>query len=218
MNAKILWIEGKRAGVPHFAPALRRKGFVITIAMSGAEALARIEEVHPEIVVLNAASMRTTGTRICQALNERANGIPVVVISDPEHPVPKDICADVVLCLPFTARKLVNRIKSFLPGKAKKVYEVGVIRLDVEGKKVSCLERETHLNPRLTSLLRMFLEHPGEVLTREELFKAIWETDYLDDTRTLDVHISWLRKAIEPDPGNPQFIKTIRGIGYRLDV
>lgn len=218
MNAKILWIEGKRAGVPHFAPALRRKGFLITMAMSGAEALAQIEEVHPEIVVLNAASMRTTGRRICQAINERANGVPVVVISDPDQPVPKDIRADVVLCLPFTVRKLVNRINSFLPGKTKKIYEAGAIRLDIERKKVSCMSREVNLNPRLTSLLKMFLEHPGEVLSRERLFKEIWETDYLDDTRTLDVHISWLRKAIEPDPANPQFIKTIRGVGYRLDI
>jgi DNA-binding response OmpR family regulator len=74
-----------------------------------------------------------------------------------------------------------------------------------------------HLTPKLTALLKIFLRHPGEVLEREHLFREIWETNYVGDLRTLDTHISWLRQKLEIDPKNPGYIKTVRGIGYRLD-
>ena len=83
---------------------------------------------------------------------------------------------------------------------------------------MKCLEKETQLTPKTADLLEMLMQHPGEVLKREHLFSKVWETDFTDDTRTLDVHISWLRRAIEENPRKPIFIKTLRGIGYRLDV
>jgi DNA-binding response OmpR family regulator len=78
--------------------------------------------------------------------------------------------------------------------------------------------KEERLTPRLTSLLHLFMLHPGEVLERDDIFRQVWKTEYIDDTRTLDVHVSWLRQAIEEDPRKPRFLKTIRGVGYRLDV
>jgi DNA-binding response OmpR family regulator len=83
---------------------------------------------------------------------------------------------------------------------------------------VRSLGKSTKLTPRLVTLLQMLMEHHGEVVERETLFKKVWETNYTGDTRTLDVHISWLRRAIELDPEKPKFLKTIRGVGYRLDV
>ena len=80
------------------------------------------------------------------------------------------------------------------------------------------LGRSTKLTPRLVTLLQILMEHHGEVVERESLFKRVWETNYTGDTRTLDVHISWLRRAIELDPLHPKFLKTIRGVGYRLDL
>jgi DNA-binding response OmpR family regulator len=80
------------------------------------------------------------------------------------------------------------------------------------------LSKNSKLTPRLVRLLRILMERHGEVVEREALFKQVWETNYTGDTRTLDVHISWLRKAIELDPDNPRFLHTIRGVGYRLDV
>jgi DNA-binding response OmpR family regulator len=88
----------------------------------------------------------------------------------------------------------------------------------MERKRVRCLGREATLTPRLAQLLKMFLEHPGEVIERGRLFREIWNTEYTGDTRTLDVHISWLRQAIEEDPRKPRFLKTIRGLGYRFDI
>jgi DNA-binding response OmpR family regulator len=83
---------------------------------------------------------------------------------------------------------------------------------------VKCLSKNSRLTPRLTSLLQVLLQHRGEVIEREELFRQVWETNYTGDTRTLDVHISWLRRAIEMDPDHPRFLHTVRGVGYRLDV
>ena len=95
---------------------------------------------------------------------------------------------------------------------------VGPIRLDLEQRRVRCLGQQSRLTPRLVKLLQTLIEHHGLVVERTELFKVVWETDYTLDTRTLDVHISWLREALEVDPRHPRFLKTIRGVGYRLDV
>jgi len=217
-DAIILWVEGRRAGSSPFIFGLRKKGYQVEIVYTGKEALSRLPDVSPDLVVLNASTMRSPGTRICQSLRDSADGVPVLLISEQESIKSKDICADVVLCLPFTTRKLENRIKPFLPGESDDVISAGPIRLDIERKQVRCMGEKSTLTPRLMHLLRMFMEQPGEALEREQLFREVWNTEYTGDTRTLDVHISWLRRAIEKDPRNPQFLKTIRGVGYRLDV
>ncbi len=94
----------------------------------------------------------------------------------------------------------------------------GQLNLDIKDHWLHCNGKQTRLTPRLFSLMEALMSNPGEVLLREDLFKKIWETDYLGDTRSLDVHISWLRQAVETDPRNPIYIKTERGIGYRLEV
>lgn len=218
MKAKILWIEGKRADSPYFIPGLRKKGFVVETAPSGKAALKRLPDMEVDVVVVNAASLRTNGKRICQSLHDQVNGLPILLISSPEKKAPKNSCADVVLELPFTIRKLLNRINPLLPGEGEHVMYIGPIRLDLERNLVTCLSKESQLTPKLTFLLKMLMRHPGEVIERERLFRDVWKTDYTGDTRTLDVHISWLRQAIEEDPRNPRFLKTIRGVGYRLDV
>jgi len=120
--------------------------------------------------------------------------------------------------LPFTAQKLVNRIKPLLPGDGKNMVHAGPLKLDLDKRRVRCLNKSSKLTPRLIALLRLLMDKHGEVVERDALFKKVWETNYTGDTRTLDVHISWLRQAIEIDPDNPKFLKTIRGVGYRLDV
>lgn len=218
LKAKILWVEGKRAEGPSFVPDLRRKGFSIDTVMTGKAALERLTEVGTDLVIVDAASFRTSGLRICQVLRQEREKLPILLIANPERPDSKDTCADVVLHLPFTSRKLVNRILPLLPAVSNNLLHAGPISLDLERKSVRCGEKETRLTPRLTHLLKVFLKHPGEVLERESLFRQVWNTEYTGDTRTLDVHISWLRQAIEMDPRKPRFLRTIRGVGYRLDV
>ena len=99
-----------------------------------------------------------------------------------------------------------------------KKLECGPIKLDIKERWLHCDGKKTRLTPRLFTLMEAFMRQPGEVLLREDLFRKLWETDYLGDTRSLDVHISWLRQAVEEDPRNPKYIKTERGIGYRLEV
>jgi DNA-binding response OmpR family regulator len=218
MKAKILWIEGKRADSPSFVPLLRKKGYQVEIVSTGNEALSHLKEFDPDMVVLNAASMRTSGRRITRSLRDQMDGLPIVVIADPEKSIEGESSVNVVLDLPFTIRKLVNRLNPLLPGHGKQVLHVGPVHLDLDRKQVRCQGREARLTPRLITLLKLLMEHHGEVMEREQLFREVWNTEYTADTRTLDVHISWLRQAIEEDPRNPCILKTIRGVGYRLDV
>lgn len=217
-NSKILWIEGKRAESPPFVPNLRKKGYSIEMVSTGSEAYTRLADFNPDLVVVNAASMRTSGKRICRSLRDKAKNTPVLVITDPSLLISEDICANVVLVLPFTSRKLINRIKPLLPGDRDDVYRVGSIGLDMQRKVVRCQNREATLTPRLAQLLMLLMQNHGEAMEREKLFREVWNTEYTGDTRTLDVHISWLRQAIEEDPRQPRYLKTIRGVGYRLDI
>ena len=213
----LLVIEGRHAEIPSFASDLQKKGFDVQTAQNGSQAVARLKEVSPSLVVINAASLRSTGLRICQSIREKDPKLPIILILESDNEVSKD-AADAVLALPFTVQKLANRIKPLLPGDGKNVLHVGPIRLDLEKRRVRCLGKSTKLTPRLVTLLHLLMDKHGEVVEREPLFKKAWETNYTGDTCTLDVHISWLRRAIELDPDNPKLLKTIRGVGYRLDI
>ena len=217
-EATLLVIEGKHADHPAFVSALRKKGFNVELVFNGSEALARLgKKSAPDVAVVNAASLRTSGKRICQALKDKSPNLPILLILDPDQEVDK-VQADAVLALPFTPQKLVNRICHLLPGDGKDSIHAGPIRLDIGKRTVRCQSKQTRLTPRLVRLLKALIDHKGEVIERRKLFSQVWETNYTDDTRTLDVHISWLRRAIEEDPENPKLLKTARGEGYWLDV
>lgn len=218
MKARILWIEGKRADSPLFVPGLVKKDFSVETVSTGAEALARLVEYDPDMVVINAASLRSNGKRICKSIHEKMETLPIVIINNAEQDGIDTSFAKVVLTLPFTTRKLINRITPFVPSDAENILHAGPIRLDVKKKQIRCQGREARLTPRLTHLMQILIKHQGEVLKREDLFRDVWKTEYTGDTRTLDVHISWLRQAIEENPRKPRFIKTIRQVGYRLDI
>jgi DNA-binding response OmpR family regulator len=216
MKATILLVEGKRAEHPSFLPQLRKKGFQVETASSGSHALGRLEDVDPDVVIVDAASLRTSGKRICQNLRNVLDGLPLILITDrrPEDPPP----VDAVLVLPFTVQKLINRMRPLLPAEEDDLIHIGPIRLYQRQRRLRCLGKQARLTPRLVMLLKVLLEHHGEVVEREGLFRNVWDTEYTGDTRTLDVHISWLREALETDPRHPRFLKTVRGVGYRLDV
>ncbi len=218
MKARILWVEGNRTDSTSFVPSLRKKEYWVEIVPTGSAAVERLVEVDPDLVVVNAASLRSSGKRICNEIRKKSDELPIVLIVSPEHTISGANTANVILELPFTSRKLLNRIAPLLPGDGKNILHVGFIRLDLERKRVRCLGHEARLTPRMTHLLRVLLLHAGEAVERQKLFSEVWDTKYTVDTRTLDVHISWLREALEDDPRQPQFLKTIRGVGYRLDT
>ena len=216
-KATLLLIEGRHAEIPSFAADLQKKGFDVVSAQNGSEAVSQLKQTNPNLVIVNAPSMRSTGLRICLSIRKKDAKIPIILIVEKEKVVDREL-VDSILSLPFTVQKLVNRVKAHMPGDGNNVVSVGPIRLDLENKRVRSLGKNTKLTPRLITLLQILMDKHGEVVEREALFKKVWETNYTGDTRTLDVHISWLRRAIELDPDDPKFLKTIRGVGYRLDV
>ncbi len=224
MNEKILLVEGNRADHPSFRDGLIKRGYQVDTAPNGNTALRRLETIDPDLVIIDAASLRTSGKRICRDLRLALGDIPIILIiasngEEPEKKKPVNrLEKELVLVLPFTLQKLINRVKPLLPVEGRQVINEGPIRLDIEHQKVRCMNQSGKLTPHLMRLLKILMEHPGEVVEREKLFREVWETEYTADTRTLDVHVSWLRRIIETDPRHPRFIKTVRGVGYRLDV
>lgn len=218
MSAIILWIEGRRFDHPSFVPTLRKKHYEIELVPNGKAALERLTDLNPQLVVVNAASLRTNGKRICANLREKMNGLPIFLILDKDQSISGAVDANIILRLPFTPRKLINRMLPFVTEEGKHTLRRGAIRLDMERRNIQCEDREGRLTPRLVKLVYTLMQHPGEVISREDLFREVWNTAYMGDTRTLDVHISWLRRIIEEDPRNPKFLITIRSIGYRLDT
>ncbi|MEX2161422.1 MAG: response regulator transcription factor [Anaerolineales bacterium] len=218
-STKILWVEGRWTSNPELVPSLLQKGFQVERVASGKEALESVGENKHDLVIVDAASMRTNGKRICSSIRDKINGLPILVISDKQHAIEEGFeCANEILMLPFTQRKLVNRIGPLLPMDEGGMLKAGPLELDLETHAVRAQGKKTVLTPRLVRLLRMLIDNKGEVVERDALFKKVWRTNYTGDTRTLDVHISWLRQAIEKDPKKPKLLHTIRGMGYRLDI
>ena len=217
MQHHILWIEGRRAKTPPFASELRQRGYRVLAVLTGKAALEQALVCGPDVTVLNAASMGASGTRILGSLRERLGSRPILVIQN-GHLGERSLPADQVLQLPFTIRKLENRLRQLLPCEGAHLLKAGRVALDLTEQTVQVGRgRRVHLTPLAAGVLKELLAHAGEVVPRERLFCRVWQTDYTGDTRTLDVHISWLRKALEKDPAKPRHIRTIRGVGYRLD-
>jgi DNA-binding response OmpR family regulator len=216
--ASILLIESGRASAPSYASALEKKGYRVEIHHGIEPALKAAESTKPDIVVLDAASMQTSGTRMCRTSRSRLDGVPIILLAPEGSRSDPGSGASQTLIHPFTPRKLLNRVARLLPGDERYSLALGPLQLNLAQRKLRCLGRESRLTPKAVRLLELFMQNPGRLLTRQTLIRQIWHTDYTGDTRTLDVHMSWLRRAIEPDPKRPRFLKTIRGMGYRLDL
>jgi DNA-binding response OmpR family regulator len=217
-NAKVLLLESERTNAPSFAPALEKRGYQVTIEHSAQSAIKRQSVFGPDVVVLDAASLKTSGARICRQLRASMNGTPILLVADKKNPPDSNCGASVVLTTPFTPRKLLNTVARLLPAEEGASLQIGPIRLNLAQKRIKCGDREEKVTPKQAKLLEMFLRAPGQLLSRKAIIKHVWDTDYVGDTRTLDVHISWLRGVIEPNPRKPRYLKTVRGQGYRLDA
>ncbi len=214
----ILIVEGRRGNHSSFAEELEDKGYSVTQTPSGSAGLGLMEEINPDIVVVDAASLRTSGIRICQSFRKADGEIPIILIVSRDVSLPEVVDANLILRLPFTIQKLANRLKAYHETDDKYILQVGPIELNTKTQLVTCEDRHTKLTPRLVEILQILMKNHGKVVERTPLFTRVWDTDYTGDTRTLDVHISWLRQAVEEDPSNPQLIRTKRGVGYYLDV
>jgi DNA-binding response OmpR family regulator len=217
-SATVLLVESDKASAPSYAPALEKRGYTLTVSHSATEAINKTNGSLPDVIVVDAASLKTSGARLCKELRKSLEYARILLVIDRKTVVDEGNGADLVLQHPFTPRKLLNGVNRLLPAGDGAALQVGPIKLNLAQLKVKCGSREERLTPKQSKLLEVLLRHAGEVVTRKMLIKQVWETDYTGDTRTLDVHISWLRSVIEPNPLKPRYLKTLRGQGYRLDA
>ncbi len=220
-KAVILLVEGKRAGQFTAVPALEKTKHSLELCHTGSAAILTLNQLTPHLIIFNAATMRTSGARICRRLKKIAPKLPIIHVRGAGKPLDKAAGADVYLEQPFTHRKLLNRVRDLLPADHanEEIVRYGHITLYLTKKSVAIAGKgESRLTPKLTHLLEQFMRHPQQVLTRRELMQSVWKTDYIGDTRTLDVHIRWVREFIEENPAKPQFLKTVRGKGYFLSI
>jgi DNA-binding response OmpR family regulator len=150
----------------------------------------------------------------CSALRERAPSMKIVAIGVAK-PVSSPVI-DGVLCLPIDTTQVGDLFTKLLDGYKASILQVGLLSLDVDTRTLVTPKGQYHMTPKATTLLQYMMTHHGQVLSRSELMENVWDTTFLGDTRTLDVHIRWLRERIETDPSDPKFLTTVRGRGYQL--
>lgn len=215
---RVVLVERGNSLYPSHAAAMRKRGYALTVRRSVKDAIRHAAADQPHIVVLDAASMRTSGARMSRQLVGNLNGTPLLLLCPEGTAPPPNGSADIVLVRPFTSTKVLNRIAQLRPPSRDHELRIGPIRLDLASRILRCRRNSTKLTPKLCALLRLLIANRGKVVRREDLMRQVWDTDYTGDMRTIDVHVSWLRKVLEPDPSSPRYLKTIRGIGYRLDL
>jgi DNA-binding response OmpR family regulator len=214
----ILLVEGRKPAAERLTPIIEEQGFSVITAHTRREAWSKVENESPSAILLDTPSMRFSGDRFCTSLREAGLGVPVLLLLPDGADINGTSNVRASLRYPFSVKKLIGRLNRLLPGPDDEILVLGDVHFYVSQRTVIYGGRETHLTPRQASLLEAFMRNPGELLTRAYLMKQVWDTEYLGDTRTLDVHIHWLRKAIEKDPKLPTHIRTVRRCGYRFQI
>lgn len=217
-KTRVLLVELKGRKSQSFAHELTAKGYEVALARTGRKAAETLASFEPNVLVVDTTFSPWAGEFVCHTVRSLVPGVPMIYIGAAGRPQPPWLRADVFLRQPFTIRKLINRIQRLLPSADGPTLQVGQLTLHVEKRSLHRNKREHRLTPKQAHLLEVLMRHPGELITRRELMKRVWDTDYMDDTRTLDVHIRWVREAAEADPSKPRYIKTVRGKGYQFAI
>jgi two-component system response regulator RegX3 len=222
----VLVVEDEESYSDPLAYLLRKEGFDVAVAETGPDALTRFERHGADIVLLDLMLPGLPGTEVFRRIRATSN-VPVIMVSAKDAEVDRvvglELGADDYVTKPYSPRELVARIRAVLRRGAEAeaapaTLEAGPVRMDVDRHQVTVDGRETRLPLKEFELLEMFLRNPGRVLTRGQLIDRVWGSDYVGDTKTLDVHVKRLRTKIEPDPASPSYLVTVRGLGYKLDV
>jgi DNA-binding response OmpR family regulator len=212
---KVLLVESESKDAHSVKTDLQDRGYEVTTAHSPFQAPSVALSDWPDVIILNNSDGALDLGEICRALDATQLEFPRLIVSSPEiqdHHGAPDAC----LPFPFTPRQLTQHVKKVVSGQDGRFLRIAGITLDGWKRCVQRAGRTARLTPKEYKLLRLLMQHAGEVLNRRTIMKEVWETDYLGDTRTLDVHIRWVREKLEDDPGQPQYIFTIRGVGYRF--
>lgn len=214
MALKVLLIESESAGSNSIEPDLLERGDEVITAHNPRKAPSLAMGHWPDLIVLNACAGALNVDEVCQALDETQLDLPRLVVSSD---VAYDHTSDGVhLSAPHSSRQLSQRIKKAIGNQTDRFLRVGDITLDRLKRQVQRSGRAAHLTPKEFKLLYLMMQHADQVMNRGTIMKEVWETDYLGDTRTLDVHIRWVREKLEDNPSRPRYIITVRGVGYRF--
>ena len=217
MRLRVLFVENDPATAELLVPSLERRGYQVSVVRTQSQAYSRARVQHPHLLVLDVVSLGTNGYKISNSIRARLDGVPTILFVEKAH---AGVLADVdeFMIPPFTSKKLLHRLRKLACNVPDCEIRAGPLTLDPDTRTLSKDAKSYHLRPKEAILLALFLRNPGKVLSRSEIIKQVWETDYVGDTRTLSVHIRWLRTKIEDDADAPQFLRTVRGVGYRFDV
>jgi len=224
---RLLVIEDEESFSEALSYMLRKEGFDVAVAATGDAALAEFDRAGADLVLLDLMLPGKSGTEVCRELRQRSS-VPVIMVTAKDSEVDKvvglELGADDYITKPYHSRELLARIRAVLrrgtepSEEVSSVVEAGPVRMDVERHVVSVGREDIRLPLKEFELLEMLLRNAGRVLTRAQLIDRIWGTDYVGDTKTLDVHIKRLRAKIEPDPAHPTYLQTVRGLGYKFEV
>jgi two-component system response regulator RegX3 len=199
----------------------------VEVAATGPDALTAFERAGADLVLLDMMLPGLSGTEVCRTLRTRSN-VPIIIVTARDAEVDKvvglELGADDYVTKPFSSRELVARIRAVLRRGAEPeelmtgTVEAGPVRMDVDRHLVSVDGAHIAMPLKEFDLLELLLRNAGRVLTRGQLIDRVWGADYVGDTKTLDVHVKRLRSKIEPDPANPKYLVTVRGLGYKFEI
>ena len=234
----VLLAEDEESFVDALVIGLGREGFQVTVARDGSEALRLFDEKEPDLILLDLMLPKVSGIDVCRAIRSRSS-VPIIIVTakgaEIDTVVGLEVGADDYVTKPYRLRELVARIRAVMrrgagggygaasredrrmPEAGEGSREAGDVRVDLDTRRVFVRGDEVHLRRKEFELLALLVENAGRVLTRDVLIDRVWGSDYIGDTKTLDVHVKRLRSRIEVDPSRPVLITTVRGVGYRFD-
>lgn len=225
--SNVVLIEDDRAIAEPLVRVLESMGYGVSVAFDGINGLKTVLEVQPNLVILDVMLPGIDGWEVCKEVRKKSV-VPILMLTALGDEVNRilglELGADDYLVKPFSARELLAHIKALLRRvefdttqlNQKRVLVIEDLIIDLEWRQVSKGNQRLTMRYKEFELLSLLVSKAGEVVTRAEIFDKVWGTDWLGDMRTLDVHIRWLREKLEEDPGDPHYIQTVRGVGYRF--
>jgi two-component system, OmpR family, response regulator RegX3 len=224
----ILLVEDEESITTPLVEALRREGFDTAVSGTAGESLALADRVKPDLVLLDVMLPDGSGFDVCRELRARSR-VPIIMLTargeEADRVAGLELGADDYVVKPFSARELVARVRAVLRRAAEAgerrvegATKIGDVSIDPGRRSVSFRGEELELSRKEFDLLRLLIENAGSVMTRERLIDEVWDTNWFGSTKTLDVHVSGLRKKLEDDPGSPRYIHTVRGVGFRFST
>jgi DNA-binding response OmpR family regulator len=224
MARTILVVDDEPTILEALAESLERDGYVVITAADGRSALARFRSGRPDLVVLDLMLPELSGIEVCRIIRAES-AVPILMLTAKDSEIDKvvglELGADDYMTKPFSLRELAARIRALFrrvegqeAGLPPATLEFGHVQLDLAGHRLLRDGQVLAVKPKAFELLAFLVRHPGQVFTREQLLERVWGYDYAGETRTVDVHIHWLRAEIEDDSSRPAFLHTVRGVGY----